>query len=98
MAFYRCVFYAAAGRIVGVKVLACGNETGAAKQARALFAERPRARTAALWRGRKLVALVVAPPPLISPAGSAAWKSSRYRFAVLDGSRHRRSSAARPCR
>jgi hypothetical protein len=97
MALYRCVLYGAAGRIVGVKLLACRNETGAARQARGLFAERPRARTAALWRGRKLVAIVVAPPRLTS-IGSAAGTPSRCRFAVLDGSRHRRLSAARPCR
>lgn len=97
MALYRCVFYGAAGRIVGVKLLGCRDETGAAKQARALFAERLRARTAALWRGRKLVAIVVAPLSLTS-IGSAAWKPSRHRFAVLDGSRHRRSPPAPPGR
>ena len=97
MALYRCIFYGAAGRIVGVKLLACRDRTGAAKQVRALFAKRPRARTAALRLGRKLVAIVVAPPSLISP-GSAAWKRSRYRFAVLDGSRRHRSSPTSPGR
>ena len=91
MAFYRCIFYGAAGRIVGVKLLACRNETGAAKQARSLFAARLRARTAALWRGRKLVAIVASPLRPTS-IGSAAWMPSRHRFAVVDGSRHRRSS------
>ena len=96
MALYRCVFYGAAGRIVGVTLLDCRHETGAAKQARALFAERRRALTAALWRGRKLVAIVVAPLRVIS-IGSAAWTPSRHRFAVLDGSRHRRSPPTTPC-
>jgi hypothetical protein len=97
MPVYRCIFHGAAGRIVGVKMLGCRSDTGAARQARALFAERRRALTAALWRGRKLVAIVVAPPRLTSP-GSEAWKPSRHRFAVVDGSRPRRSSVARPCR
>ena len=90
MALYRCVFYATAGRIVGVMLLDCRDKTGAAKRARASFAARPRARTAALWRGRKLVAIVVA-PPLFTSAGSTAWRPSRYRFQVLDGSRHRKA-------
>jgi hypothetical protein len=97
MALYRCIFYAAAGRIVGVKLLDCRDGRGAARRARALFAERPRARIAALWRGRKLVAIAVSPLSLTS-IGSAAWTPSRYRLAVLDGSRHRRSSPTSPGR
>jgi hypothetical protein len=94
MAHYRCVFHGAAGRIVGVKLLDCRDANGSARRARALFAERPRARLAALWRGRKLVAIVASPPRLTS-VGSAAWAPSRHRFAVLDGSRRHRPSPAR---
>ena len=97
MALYRCIFYGAAGRIVGVKLLGCRHEKGAARQARSLFAERQRARTAALWRGRKLVAIVVAPQRFTS-IGSAAWTPSRHRFAVLDGSRRRTASPTTPGR
>ena len=97
MALYRCIFYGAANRIVGVKLLDCRNAAGAARRARALFAERPRARLAALRRGRKLIAIVAPPPRLIS-VGSAAWTPSRHRFAVLDGSRHHRPSLACPGR
>ena len=64
MALYRCVFYGMADRIVGVTLLDCRDKTGAARRARALLAERPRARSAALWRGRQLVGIVLSPPPI----------------------------------